>query len=254
MVRSAALVTVRNSSTRLPHKALAEIRPGLRAIDCVLQRAKLIETEVILTTSTDRSDDVFEEIAREQGVQIFRGALQNKIKRWHDCFQTHGLELALLVDGDDLAYGFELGQRALSLLARYDDGALLVRHPPDIVCGLFTYGLNVQAMERLHAVAKAEDLDTDVITEFLHQARIKEALLELFPHEQGRNFRLTLDYKEDLQMFQALYAKVDVLSPTQELISFLDDHPEVVEINLFRQADYLQNQSNFNKRVKKGGE
>ena len=112
----AAIVTMRNSSKRLPNKSMAKITAKLTAADIIIQRAKLTGLPVILATSTDQSDDSLEVIGKNQNISVFRGSLHNKIKRWYDCFTEYNLENALLIDGDDLCYDFEIGQRALSEL------------------------------------------------------------------------------------------------------------------------------------------
>jgi len=40
MMKDAALVTVRNSSSRLPNKAILQIKENTRSIDVVIERAK----------------------------------------------------------------------------------------------------------------------------------------------------------------------------------------------------------------------
>ena len=70
-----------------------KIKDHLRSIDIVISRAKKTGFAVIIATSTDKTDDVFEEIAKEHNVQLFRGALVNKIKRWYDCFQKFKIEV-----------------------------------------------------------------------------------------------------------------------------------------------------------------
>ena len=101
-IKDVAIVTVRNSSSRLPNKAIMKIKGTLRSIDIVVERAKKTGLPVIIATSTADSDDIFVDIARQRGVHIFRGSLVNKIKRWYDCFNEFGIENALIVDGDDL--------------------------------------------------------------------------------------------------------------------------------------------------------
>ena len=117
-IKDAAIVTVRNSSSRLPNKAIMKIKDQLRSIDIVISRAKKTGFAVIIATSTDKTDDVFEEIAKEHNVQLFRGALLNKIKRWHDCFQKFKVENALILDGDDLERSYDIGKRDVYELKR----------------------------------------------------------------------------------------------------------------------------------------
>ena len=62
----AAIVTMRNSSKRLPNKSIAKITDKLTAADIIIQRAKLTGLPVILATSTDQSDDSLEVIGKNQ--------------------------------------------------------------------------------------------------------------------------------------------------------------------------------------------
>ncbi len=77
---NATIITVRNSSSRLPNKPLLKIKNNLRSIDIVIERAKQIGFPVILATSTSANDDIFESISKEHKIDFFRGSLLNKIK------------------------------------------------------------------------------------------------------------------------------------------------------------------------------
>ena len=77
-------ITVRTSSTRLPNKCLLPLGDET-VISHVVKRAISYGIEPIICTSTDKSDDILEEISKELGVKCFRGSLVNKLKRWLDC-------------------------------------------------------------------------------------------------------------------------------------------------------------------------
>ena len=87
-----AIVTVRNSSSRLPNKAIMNIKNNLRSIDIVIKRAKQTGFPVILATSISETDDIFESISKEHEIEFFRGSLLNKIKRWYDCFEKYNIK------------------------------------------------------------------------------------------------------------------------------------------------------------------
>ena len=59
-IKDAVIVTVRNSSSRLPNKAILKIKGDLRSIDIVIERVKKTNLPVILATSIDESDNIFE--------------------------------------------------------------------------------------------------------------------------------------------------------------------------------------------------
>ncbi len=248
MMHDFAVVTVRNSSTRLPNKAILEIAPQLKSIEAVIERAKRTHLPVVLATSTDDSDDIFEEIASKNKIQIFRGALLNKIKRWKDCFDQFQINNALLIDGDDLLYDYDIGIRAINKLHHTD--ALMIKHPEDIICGYFTYAIKNEGMNTLYDFAKQENTNTDVITEFIKQSGITVDILELTHWEREKSFRLTLDYEEDLLFFIELIKQVGIGAEGKTITNFLDAHPEIVNINLHRQNDWAMNQKKFNEEVK----
>ena len=70
VIKEVSIVTARTNSRRFPNKTIKEIKNDLKSIDIVIERAKKIGYPVILATSTDPSDDVLAEIAKEHNVEI----------------------------------------------------------------------------------------------------------------------------------------------------------------------------------------
>ena len=243
----AAIVTVRNSSSRLPNKAIMNIKENIRSIDIVIERAKLTGIPVILATSTDHSDDIFESIAIEHGVYFFRGSLINKIKRWYDCFKKFEINNALLLDGDDLCHNYDIGKRAIIELKSKDVDLIL--NPYNIVTGFFTYALKKTGINKMYTIANSPEINTDVITKFIEKAKLRTDFVTLKNYEIGETTRLTLDYNEDLLFFQELYKNIDILESGKNIINFLEKNPTIKEINLHKQKDFLENQRKFNENI-----
>lgn len=246
-IKDVAIVTVRNSSSRLPNKAIMKIKGALRSIDIVVERAKKTGLPVIIATSTATTDDIFVDIARQHNVHIFRGSLVNKIKRWYDCFNEFGIENALIVDGDDLSHNYDIGSRAMSKLK--SDQFDVIASPQDIVTGFFTYAMNRNAIVKLYNVAPSEEINTDVITRYIEKAGLNISELELKDYERKKNIRLTLDYEEDLAFFRKLYENIDILESGKGIVDYLDKNNSISEINFHRQKDFLKNQAKFNESV-----
>lgn len=244
----AAIITVRNSSARLPNKAIMKITHDQRSIDILINRAKKTGLPVIIATSIDSTDDIFEDIANEHDIKIYRGSLLNKIKRWYDCFSYFNIENALLVDGDDLSYNYEIGKRAISYLKELK--IEMVLNPPNIVCGFFTYALNRNGILKLYSVAKSEELDTDVIHKFIEFANLKTSFIKLENNEFDKKIRLTLDYPEDLEFFKVLYKNISVTSNGNEIVQFLENNQQIKAINYHKQKAFLENQKKFNESIK----
>ena len=247
MITNAALIPIRNSSTRLPNKSLKKIKNNLRSIDIVIERAKKTNFFVILTTSTESSDDVLVDIAKEHSIAIFRGSLNNKIKRWYDCLKTFEIQNALIVDGDDLCFDYDIGIRSIQQLT--SSSSELITHTKNIVPGFFTYAMTFNAIEKLYSFARSDSIDTDVIDKFIKKANLKTNFITLKSHEQNKDIRLTLDYVEDLEFFRKLYEHVDILDDGKTIVKFLEENESIVDINLFRHKDFLLNQAKFNEGI-----
>jgi spore coat polysaccharide biosynthesis protein SpsF len=100
-VRVGAIVFARMSSSRLPGKALLPIgrRPLL---GWVLERTARANglAQVVIATSTDASDDAVETFAREAGVPVYRGALDNVVARALACARAFDFAAFARVCGD----------------------------------------------------------------------------------------------------------------------------------------------------------
>jgi len=247
-MKDATIVTVRNSSSRLPNKAIMKIKGDLRSIDVVIERAKKTGFPVIIATSTAASDDIFEQVVKQHNVQIFRGSLLNKLKRWYGCFNKFGIEYALLLDGDDLSSNYDIGSRAMLKLK--SNKLDIVGNPENIVTGFFTYAMSRNAIIKLYDVAPNDEINTDVIIRYIEKANLQISEIELQDYECNKNIRLTLDYEDDLEFFRKLYENVDIRESGKGIINYLEKNKSISEINFHRQKDFLKNQAKFNESVK----
>ena len=251
MSRHFAFVTVRASSTRLPNKCFETIAGNLSEIQVVIRRALRIGCPVVLATTTDSSDDRLEALARAEGIDCFRGAVRNKIRRWADCFARHDATAALLVDGDDPSFDYRVGARALEMLDR--DEAELVTSSPELTPGFFTYGISRPGIEKLLQQAPDPATDTDVISEFINRAGLTRAWVPAAADERaGHDLRLTIDYPEDVAFYRELYRRVDYLAPGPEIVRAALEN-DLRRINWHRHQEFLDNQNRFNEMVRQHG-
>ena len=117
-VNPIGFITVRTSSTRLPNKCMLPLGDET-VISHVVKRAISYGIEPIICTSTDKSDDILEEISKELGVKCFRGSLVNKLKRWLDCAEHFEVNSFHTIDADDPLFRLLLFGGLPRDLARY---------------------------------------------------------------------------------------------------------------------------------------
>ena len=89
------------SSQRLPGKALINLS-GISLLERVIQQTSKVKNieHICLATSTDKSDDCLESIAKKTGIECYRGNLNNVAKRALEAAKKNGYDHFVRVCGD----------------------------------------------------------------------------------------------------------------------------------------------------------
>jgi len=252
-VRNAIFITVRSDSSRLPNKALMKIL-GKPTIELVILRAKQVKgvDEIILCTTKRALDDQLVKIAENCGIKYFRGSLEDKLDRWLGASKEFAIDYFITLDGDDLLCDPEL--MAVSIRQMEDGDCDFIRAPDGLICGSFTYCIKTKALEK---VCKMKDTsDTEMMWVYFEDTEdFKVCNLDVKdPVFFDHSIRLTLDYMEDFEFFKKIFEKFQCDNndvPVSMVAKFLRDNPEIININTFRQQDYLENQKRKTKLVLK---
>lgn len=232
------IITARSNSSRLKNKILAKITKKYLAIDIIIQRAMKINKPICLATSKHKSDDkLVNYVKKNYKIDIFRGDQNNKISRWIDCIKKFNIDYAALIDGDDLAFDFLLYKKYLK---KIDLKNKVFKFNNDIIPGSFTYIFSSKDLNLLHTKSKKVK-KVDVIEYFLkYLSEIKE--INSPKYLIDKNIRLTLDYKDDLKFFRALYRNVNILEKTSNIVKFLEKNVKIKNINYHLEELWKKNQ------------
>jgi spore coat polysaccharide biosynthesis protein SpsF len=111
-----AVVQARLSSSRLPGKILRPLagQPMLGHLCDGLARACTLDG-IIIATSSESSDDVVENYARERDMPIFRGSLSNVAKRLLEAARWSHADVLVRINGDSPLLDPVLVDQAVSL-------------------------------------------------------------------------------------------------------------------------------------------
>ena len=229
-------ITVRTSSSRLPNKCLLPLGDET-VISHVVKRAINQGIEPIICTSTDKSDDILEEIASDLGVKVFRGSLVNKLKRWSDCAEHFNVNLFHTIDADDPLFD---GKEMIASLELLNSKRL------DVVCptasssaGGASVGYSLTADVVKRAVMNLEcDTDTEMMWHYLDKLTdIKmEVLHDLYASDPL--VRLTLDYGEDYWLLTSIVRILGNSADRHQIRNLLSNNPDFAHINLFRNDEW----------------
>jgi spore coat polysaccharide biosynthesis protein SpsF len=230
-MRVGFLITARLKSKRLPKKLILKIG-GTEIIVLMIERLKKCSTldEIIIATSTNKEDDPLCDIAGNNSIQCFRGSELNVVERILMASRTYGLDYIVNVTGDCPLVAVDFVNR---LLAEYKKTNADLITTFDLPHGFYLYGIKPAALERI--LATTTDVDTAAWGKYFNESEGYTISRMKIPGEyQRKNYRLTLDYPEDFEFFTKVYTGMGegaAYKTTKEIISFLDNHPEIVRIN-----------------------
>ena len=238
-----ALVPVRLSSQRMPGKALMPIvgRPAiLHLLDRLFASRHLKPQDVILCTTTDKSDDPLISVAESAGARVFRGSRDDIIDRFNSAVAEAGFDALIEADGDDICCDTMYMDLCMDrLLAEPDLGVVLTESLP---LGLGSKVFRTSALRTVWNHHLTEKNDTGFMYYFTRTGLCKvDRIKPLGPEHVHEKARLTLDYPEDLAFFEALFKELYQERTTfgiGEIVSLLHRRPELVEINSMVDEEY----------------
>ena len=232
MTRSAigCLLSVREKATRLPGKVLLDLQ-GEPVTVRLLQRLQLATDidRIVLATSTHPDDRVLAELAQRVGVASFRGSEEDKLQRYHDAAQEFDLDAVVIVDGDDpLCFPEAIDAVAAELRAGEADCVYVSGLP----LGAAATGLTRAALMRV--LELKDEGDTEVWSGyFIGSGRFVSKEITLAdPLLNHPEIRLTLDYAEDFDLIDAVFAELGIGFSSVEVMDLLiNRRPELGRLN-----------------------
>ena len=211
------IIQCRMSSKRFPGKVLATFlkKPLL---DHVVQQIKKthIQSTIVLATSTDNSDNPLVSHAKELGLKIVRGSLNNVVERYALALDRYSCDAFFRVCGDS----------PLLLPHLFNQAALIYKNKPyDIVTNIFPrtfpVGMSVELIQsEIFLKTKKKIIDQDE----------REHLSKHF-YNNFNNFKIH-NIECDLPVDQNLKLAVDEYSDLKKIESWLLTKKDKIE-NLF---------------------
>jgi N,N'-diacetyllegionaminate synthase len=226
------MIAVRMHSTRLPGKALLPLG-GQPGIELLIERAKraTLPKRVVLCTSIHPNDQVLQPIAERHGIGFFAGSEDDVMDRFLKAGDREQADYVIRVTGDDPLVDPEyLDRLLLHHITEGADYSCMPGLPKGVECEV----ISMAALRK--AFALAEDSSwSEYMTWYLKVPEVF-TIRELPIEEAVRRpqYRLTLDYAEDLDVLRAVVggiARPAVDLTVRDIVAWLDAHPDVARRN-----------------------
>ena len=237
--RVAVIVAARMKSSRLKQKAILPIQ-GMSSIERCLDNClkfPLVD-EVVLATSTLAEDAVLRDHTLGGKVKFWQGDPDDVISRYLGACDAFGIDVVIRLTGDSPVVSPEIGE--IILKSHFAAGADFTE-VRQFALGTNSQVYNVDALKRVIELVGKADYSEHMTLYMTNNPDIFKINYVDLPEELVRDYRLTLDYPEDLEMFEELFKKLaeqDLDSTLINVFKVLDENPHIPEINAGRAQIY----------------
>lgn len=230
------ITQARINSTRLPAKIL-KMCNGKPMLDYHIERLQWSNLPIYIATSTNPADQAIANYAQQHQLPFYCGSEDDVLSRFYGCATTHNLDIIVrvtsdcpLIDGMLVKQGVDYYMELINQLQNtnvYLSNSIERTFPRGFDFEIFHFDMLEQAYHQAIAPAQREH-----VTPYFYQNPQLFDLHCMMSDKDKSHYRITLDTPEDLQMILTLIEQyhADALS-TDQLITLLDDHPEIVAIN-----------------------
>jgi N,N'-diacetyllegionaminate synthase len=229
----AVIIACRLKSSRLKSKALLPIGDLTSVEYCIKNALRFSHVnEVILATSTEEQDADLANYTYSKDVVFHRGHPDDVIQRYLDVIRSRSIDVIVRVTADMPFIDDEVLQ--FLLRSHFESGADYTTGKEAAV-GTNLEIINAEALERVKSYFPSADYSEYMTWYFQNNAEEFKLNIVPLPADIIRNYRLTLDYQEDLEMFNIIHKHFadEGLSEfnLRSIIQFLDQRPDVAAIN-----------------------
>ena len=239
-MKSAIFIGVRMKSTRLPQKALLDIK-GKPVIAHLIDRLKLAKEPqlIVLCTSVNPEDTPLVDIALKNDIEYFRGSEDDKLDRYLKAAYKYGVDFIIITEGDNVFFDPVIIDR---IIRRYRESGADYISCKGLPLGTTPHGVKVEALKRV--VEMKSESDTEIWGGYFTDTGVFNVeYLEIEPELQHPEMRLTMDYPQDYELFKIIYDRLyskDHIFSLRDIVSLLVNNPEIMSINSKEREAYLE--------------
>ncbi len=236
----ASIIACRLKSSRLPKKAILKIG-DLSSVEVCIKNALSFKNvnQTILATSTVDEDAELENYTYSNNVIFHKGHPLDVMQRYIDVIDKYKIDVFIRITADCPYVSNEIAE--IMLKSHFETGADYSR-PIEASIGTGLEIINTEAMKRVKTFFPSADYSEYMNLYFTNNPEHFKINKVKLPDELIRNYRLTLDYDEDLILFNKIQAHLDenkLESTLKNIYAFLDANIDISEINKGLEVKYL---------------
>lgn len=234
------ILQARTGSTRMPEKVIRPFFNEKSILDLLIEKVQKLGVPAVLATTVNPSDDRICELADRHDFPVFRGSENDVLDRFIQGAREHKFDKIIRVCADNPFLDLTGMKTLIEAFEKSDTDYLsfqLAGNKPSILThfGFWTEAVRLDALEKAQQLTN-EKLYHEHVTNFIYgnPAIFNVQFIPADPLVFSRtDIRMTLDTPEDFQVQQQIFATISKENPNfgiPEIVSWLDRHPEILEI------------------------
>ena len=218
------IITARIKSSRIQEKVLQQIGYR-RAIEILLDNLNNTKYDVVLAIPQSTDCDILEQIGKERGVMVYRGEDDSPMHRLYSCAIINEFDHIVRITADDILIDMTLLYNQIQKHVYGNHDYTYMRRCPDGTAGEV---IRVSALEK--ALSKIGDMPTEFVSYYMKDTGFD--VFEYFPPKEYQfNYRLTMDWPEDLLLLRIIFASLKEPFGVLDIINFIKQHKYLLTIN-----------------------
>ena len=244
MNRKAIFITVRTGSTRLPNKSILKIgtKHTIEYVISSVKKSKYADL-IVLCTTTLADDDILCDIAKNNGIESYRGSEHNKWERWLGACREYNVDFFANADGDDLFFDAALADLCFQQHARSRSGKMAALIDGQ---GLYNdvYGIPLATLKEICEAPDTSTMEPHNMVNYLKEKGFPVDRLNDVPDiYKKKDVRMTLDYPEDLEFFITMINLLGDDYTLEDVYGLINKVPQIKKINYFLEDAWRLNQA-----------
>lgn len=190
------------SSQRLPGKVLTLVdgRPMLLYLLERLRHCSFLG-DIVVATSTDKSDDCVKLFCTWNGVNCFRGSLENVAGRFDAIIQKYGFDAFVRVNGDSPLLDSQIIDRGVSLFSRGEFDLVTNIFPRTFPPGQSVEVIRSETFQKAYTLMRSKD-DLEHVTKYYYRENQDFKIINFEANLDCSGLKMAIDTADDLQKFE----------------------------------------------------
>ena len=202
-IETAVIIQARMSSTRLPGKVMSIIG-NKSMLEFQIDRIKSCEAvdEIIIATTSNKSDDIIEKLAKKLSIKVFRGDEKDVLSRYYEASKLTEADTLVRLTADCPLVDPDIIKEVINAFNSKDLDYVSNVNPPSYPDGLDVEVFSKEILKLANNSCNDQLQREHVTPWIIENKKIKKTNLSCY--RNFSNLRWTVDYPEDLEVIRKI--------------------------------------------------